>query len=446
MEIKARLNLTLFFVAIAAISISGSVLYNLQIEQALEEVKRDSIQQMRTAQAVRSFTAEHVRKGLLKDETEFHPASVPSFAANTTMRYLQEAYPGYKYQEVALNPMNPENQAKGWTKDIVDRFRTGEVDSIFMTLGEGANQTFNYALPLKVSAASCLTCHSTPEVAPATQIQKYGTVHGFGWRKDEIIGAQIVSVPAHLAITKAQATFTHYLAGISALFLAMFIALNAMLRRVIVRPVLATNDSLKKMAFEDPLTCVANRRCLMEHAEMLINKTHQNGHALTLLMIDLDHFKRVNDNFGHAVGDAVLKEFAIRIGQRIRSSDLLGRVGGEEFAIILPQINEAEGATIARQLLIASSSAPYNAAGHVTASIGVAQYVHHESLIEFVARADAALYTAKKNGRNRVVLASHEAPNSPKPAPTPIPEAPAESEETKENAAPKVEPKTEPEA
>lgn len=413
MEIKARLNLTLLVVAVAAISITGSVMYNLQIDQALAEVRRDSIQQMHTAQAVRSFTSDHVRKGLLKDETEFHPASVPSFAANTTMRYLQQAYPGYKYQEVALNPMNTANQASGWTKDIVDRFRSGEVDSIFMTIGEGEHQTFNYALPLKVSTDSCLSCHSTPDVAPQTQIEKYGTVHGFGWRKGEIIGAQIVSVPSHIAIGKAQNTFTHYLAGIVALIVAMFIALNAMLSRVVVRPVLATNDSLKKMAFEDALTCVANRRCLMEHADALIKKAHQTGNPLAILMIDLDHFKRVNDNFGHAVGDAVLKEFATRINQRVRSIDLFARVGGEEFAVLLPHTNEADAATIARQLLIVSSSAPYNAAGHITASIGVAQYVHHETLNEFVARADAALYTAKKNGRNRVVLASLEAPNAP---------------------------------
>lgn len=163
------------------------------------------------------------------------------------------------------------------------------------------------------------------------------------------------------------------------------------------------------LAMTDSLTQVPNRRALMDSAEQALAR--RGSSPLTLLMIDVDHFKRINDTHGHPVGDEVLRKVAALLKGRLRRHDFLGRYGGEEFCVIAPD-TDTEGAWALAESLRATIAGTPLATGRgelsVTVSIGVAQCLPNDvpELKAFLAEADAALYAAKQAGRNRVILSS----------------------------------------
>ncbi|NIC43126.1 diguanylate cyclase [Aquabacterium sp. A08] len=159
----------------------------------------------------------------------------------------------------------------------------------------------------------------------------------------------------------------------------------------------------------DPLTGVSSRRAFTESAETEMQRALRYGLPLSLIMIDLDHFKTVNDTYGHAMGDSVLASFAHTIAQEVREVDVIGRMGGEEFVVLLPNTEVTEAVRVAERMRLAVASSELHAYGDTlryTASFGVAAFDPRElSLNRFMDRADAALYEAKHGGRNRVELA-----------------------------------------
>ena len=163
-------------------------------------------------------------------------------------------------------------------------------------------------------------------------------------------------------------------------------------------------------ADHDHLTGAASRRAFFAFAERELARAERHGSELGLLLVDADHFKRVNDTFGHGVGDLVLRDLVERTGQVIRKIDYCARLGGEEFAVLLPQADSGTVLAVAERLRGAVERAPQlgpAAAGVAyTVSIGAAMLQRGESLAGLMARADAALYAAKAGGRNRVELAS----------------------------------------
>lgn len=167
---------------------------------------------------------------------------------------------------------------------------------------------------------------------------------------------------------------------------------------------------LEQEARTDPLTGCANRRHFLQQAEQEVARVRRYGGALSVLMLDLDHFKRVNDHYGHHAGDATLRMLVEICKANLREEDLVGRLGGEEFAVMLPE-TAAERAVDAAERLrqaVAGGAVPVNDAPslHVTASIGVATLEAAESVDGLLGRADRALYQAKNAGRNRVVAYS----------------------------------------
>jgi len=161
--------------------------------------------------------------------------------------------------------------------------------------------------------------------------------------------------------------------------------------------------ALASLAETDPLTGIANRRRFFRHAEYEAKRARRHGDVWSVLWIDLDHFKSINDRFGHEQGDVVLRAVAARLTKDLREVDLVARVGGEEFAILLPS-TDLEGATLVAQRLRASvEREPIPNGPQVTCSLGVAEASGDEELAGVFRRADAALYKAKAGGRNRVV-------------------------------------------
>ncbi len=172
----------------------------------------------------------------------------------------------------------------------------------------------------------------------------------------------------------------------------------------------AMMEKLQILAITDDLTQLYNSRHFFKQLTNEIERSNRYGHALALLMLDIDHFKQYNDRYGHLQGDQVLRSVGKIIQSRLRSMDSAYRYGGEEFTIILPETTGRKAASAAQRLRRAMADQPFtpapdNANVTVTLSIGVAAYQPGESLADFVQRADSAMYQAKADGRNQVHFA-----------------------------------------
>lgn len=170
-------------------------------------------------------------------------------------------------------------------------------------------------------------------------------------------------------------------------------------------------ERVRQEAMTDGLTGLANRKAFDEQIQSLLNENAENGKGFTLLLVDIDHFKSFNDNFGHQVGDQVLRLVARTLTDGIKGKDMATRYGGEEFTILLPDTNLDAGIAVADSLRKALANKEIvnrsngELLGRITMSVGVAQYYSGEKMDELIERADAALYTAKHNGRNQVAAA-----------------------------------------
>lgn len=170
------------------------------------------------------------------------------------------------------------------------------------------------------------------------------------------------------------------------------------------------NDSqrerLEQLAILDPLTGVKNRRSMDEELEAAVSAHQRNGLSYVLVLLDLDHFKNINDEFGHSVGDGVLVEFVDLLSSHIRKSDQLFRFGGEEFVLLMAGVDESGLEVVMHNLQRSLRRSLKSPAGHaVTASLGIAMLQDGEGASGWLARADAALYRAKANGRDCIIYA-----------------------------------------
>jgi len=162
------------------------------------------------------------------------------------------------------------------------------------------------------------------------------------------------------------------------------------------------NELLQAMALKDELTGLFNRHSLDQTLTAEMRRQDRYRNPLSLIMMDLDHFKKTNDRFGHDVGDLVLTEVARRVSEALRSNDILFRWGGEEFVVLAPHTGFNGARRLAEKLRLAVSAEPVEPVGTVTASFGVSERLGGENRDTWFRRVDQALYTAKNNGRNRV--------------------------------------------
>ena len=166
----------------------------------------------------------------------------------------------------------------------------------------------------------------------------------------------------------------------------------------------AQHEKLQELATHDPLTGAMNRRALSKDLENAVKNARQTGLNYALVMLDLDHFKRINDEYGHHAGDEVLRQCADILRQHIRESDQLFRFGGEEFTLLMTGVSDAGLHAVVDKLRQALQTHLSSPGGPVTASFGVALLKPGEHWEAWLARADNALYMAKEGGRNRVVV------------------------------------------
>jgi HAMP domain-containing protein len=193
---------------------------------------------MDSAAAVRTYTAKEslpLISARMKDE--FPPQSVPSYAATQNFLSFHEHHPDYSYKEATLNPTNPRDRATDWESDIIQRFRNdAQTQQVIGERDTPMGKSLYLARPIRAKP-ECLVCHSTPAAAPQSLTARYGSNNGFGWQANEIIAAQVVSVPFANAAANANREFRAFMILLIAVFVAAFLVVNGLLYQLVVRPV-----------------------------------------------------------------------------------------------------------------------------------------------------------------------------------------------------------------
>lgn len=189
------------------------------------------------AVATREYTTEEILPLLdAAMKTDFPPQSVPFYAATQNFLKVHARHPEYSYKEATLNPTNLRDRATDWESDLIQQFRN-DVKTHEM-IGERdtpMGRTLYMARPIRVEP-QCLACHSNAQSAPARLLARYGSTNGFGWQPNEIVGAQVVSVPLNAATVNTHRTLNRLVAAISSCFVLLLLATNALLYRIVMHP------------------------------------------------------------------------------------------------------------------------------------------------------------------------------------------------------------------
>lgn len=239
MSLRLKFNLVLSLVFLVGLAIASALSYRLVHDNAQGEVVRNAEQLMETALAIRSYTvAQVVPNFQMQLQRAFLPQSVPAYAATETLSEIRKKFPDYAYKEAALNPTNPRDRATDWEADLINEFR-GKADLAELS---GVRETptgpvLYIARPIQIKKEACLACHTSSAVAPPMMVAMYGDSNGFGWKLNEIIGAQVVTVPMSVPIENAKQLFRAFMASLFGVFLLVFIVLNVMLTVIVIKPI-----------------------------------------------------------------------------------------------------------------------------------------------------------------------------------------------------------------
>lgn len=240
LTLRRKFTVLLTLILLAGLTLSGLVLSNVLSNSARESVASTAQVLMETMGSVREYTNTQITPELQdKIETEFLPQSVPAFSAREVFEILRQnsEYRDFFYKEPTLNPTNLRDKADAFETDLVERFqREPNLKEISGFRTVASEDLFYIARPLIIKEQKCLQCHSTPEAAPKSQIERYGTGGGFGWKLNDVIGARMISVPASKVIDKANRLSLIVLGITSAIFLGVIALVNIMLNRQIIRP------------------------------------------------------------------------------------------------------------------------------------------------------------------------------------------------------------------
>jgi protein-histidine pros-kinase len=239
MGLRLKFNLVLLVAFLIGLALAGTLSYRVTNDNARREVANEAAIMITAATAIRGYTAKEI-KPLLIDQLKirFLPHVVSSWAAQTNLKEVSAQFPDYTYKEAALNPTNPADRAIEWEADIIAGFQSTPTLKEFTSIRDTAvGPVMSVSRPLRISDPGCLTCHSTPAAAPATMIDLYGSSDGFGWKLNDVIGAQIVSVPMRVALDRAHQLFLLVFGGLAAVFLVTLLLLNLVLHFMIIRPI-----------------------------------------------------------------------------------------------------------------------------------------------------------------------------------------------------------------
>ena len=296
----------------------------------------------------------------------------------------------FQFRITSLNPLNPANAPDAFEQEALRLFEKGVKEHT--TLERRDEEVFfRYMAPL-VTEKSCLTCHAQQ-----------------GYREGEVRGGISVTSSATETAGKIRESRL-FLVGAAVIIILLILMIIYLVARTFIKDLQTAEAKLVSMATRDFLTGLLNRREIYRRMEEELQRSRRTGTPFSLFLLDLDHFKRVNDQHGHSAGDLVLQETAAAMQRTVRPYDLCGRYGGEEFLVALPGTGLVEAAEVAERIRLAIAALQIAVDGcntlQITASIGVAAMQPHETIDQLVARADEAMYQGKQQGRNQVNISA----------------------------------------
>jgi methyl-accepting chemotaxis protein len=236
--LRTKFNVVMLTAFLIGLAVATLLAREITTDEAKRQMLNEATLIMRSGTAVRGYTQNEIRP-LIIDQlaVRFLPHSVPSYSAQTVLHQLQKDFPDYSYKEAALNPTNPADRATNWESDVIHAFKNDPKLSEFVGIRETATGQFlTFARPFRLTDRACLQCHSTPAAAPPTMVDLYGNSNGFGWQLNDVIGAQIVSVPMSVALNRANRSLLAFVLSLSAVFLVMVVALNVLMHFFVLKP------------------------------------------------------------------------------------------------------------------------------------------------------------------------------------------------------------------
>jgi methyl-accepting chemotaxis protein len=288
MKLLFKFNLVFLILFALAIGACYYITGTLLQRNAYAEIDENARLMIADALAVRAYTVSQI-KPLLDTQLKytFLPQSIPAYSATEVFNTLRKTYPEYSYKEAMLNPTNPRDRAVDWEADLINQFRNGTASGELSGQRDTpTGKSLYLAKPLKIGDPACLLCHSTVEIAPRTMVDKYGPANGFGWNLNEIVGAQVVSVPTAVPLARAQHALKTFMISLASVLVGIGVILNLLLYWMFVRPVtqiskLADRVSLGEL--DAPDINVRSRDEIQTLAESLARMRKSMAQALQLL-------------------------------------------------------------------------------------------------------------------------------------------------------------------
>ena len=240
-KLRQKFTVILLGIFIVGLTLIGTALFVVLNQDTENQVAYQGLILMETMNSVRAYTSTQVKPELIdRMEEEFLPEVIPAYSAREVFENLRDRNPEYRdffYKEATLNPSNLRDRADKFETEVVKKFIANpnlKETQNFRSTPSG--DLFYIARPITITDPSCLDCHSTPERAPRSQRERYGTVNGYGWKLNEIVGAQIISVPAQKVVTQARQFFVLVIGIVSLVFLLVIVLMNFLLNRNVIRP------------------------------------------------------------------------------------------------------------------------------------------------------------------------------------------------------------------
>lgn len=251
MKLLTKFNLVLIVFFGAGGWLIAQLAHGFLNQNAREQVLQQAELMMASARSTRDYTSDQVKPHLLKNPdhlTTFLPQTVPAYSAIWVFNQLRKNYPTYSYREATLNPTNLRDRADDWESDVIRYFADHPAEKKFSGERETAvGRQLYLAKPMRADP-SCLECHSTPDVAPPAMIRKYGTANGFGWQLDQVIAAQIISVPMDVPLQIARKAFNRLLLYLILTFVVTIIALDTAVYVLVIRPLRTVADVAERVS------------------------------------------------------------------------------------------------------------------------------------------------------------------------------------------------------
>lgn len=294
---------------------------------------------------------------------------------------------GVQFRLTSLQLVNPSNAPDAWEREMLERFETDRTQVSRIEHPE-SGRILRMLRPV-VTDESCLRCHGRQ-----------------GYEVGNVRGAISLTLPleaADRAIRADGLALIWVFLGVSVVGIGVGYQLVARMAEQVDN----SERRLETLATTDPLTGIANRRAVLSRLEEELARAERAGHSVGVVELDADHFKNVNDRYGHAAGDTVLEHIAASIRTVLREYDTVGRLGGEEFLVIAPDIDASLLEILAERLRAAVEEAPISHGKHripMTVSAGATLSRSGDTTESAMLRADTALYAAKDAGRNRVEI------------------------------------------